>query len=77
MQPVSTELDDRVPEPQAEGEKESAALLTRIRISDADHCYEYAHTNPDLAVHFCSAAIKSRQLSASDLATTLNNRVMT
>src|SRR6202034_1954941 len=45
-----------------------------VKISDAEHCYEYAKANPDLAFHFCSAAIKSNHLSKQNLAVSLNNR---
>jgi hypothetical protein len=46
----------------------------RIRISDAEHCYEFARTNPDVAVYYCSAASASNQLSRVNLAVTPNNR---
>jgi hypothetical protein len=46
----------------------------KISISDEQHCYEFFETNPDLAVQFCSAAIRSGRLSKANLAITFNNR---
>jgi hypothetical protein len=41
---------------------------------DAKRCYESAQSNPDLALHYCAAAIQSGRLSEADLAITLANR---
>jgi lipoprotein NlpI len=42
--------------------------------NDAQRCSENTASNPDLALHYCTAAIESGRLSEAALAVTFNNR---
>jgi len=41
---------------------------------DAQHCYQYAESDPDRAIRFCTSAIESGQLSRDALANAFDDR---
>src|ERR1700722_2453984 len=43
-------------------------------IDNTDRCVQYAISNPDLGLQYCTAAIQAGNLSPSDLATYYSNR---